>query len=210
MTPIALVPRALAWAAVLAVLAGCAGGEAVRLRGAVVPPAAGTLKPGSTLTVELLEADEDGPRVLARRRVAATPRKPMPFAFELDADALSEGRYLLRAGVTERDGLLCWATPQPLPLRRASPRRELRLALQPVATPRGGFLVLCDGLAARAGRAGATLRLALPGREARLAPVASRFGAQFGDGRILLWTSGCEALLVLDGRVFRGCRVWPG
>ncbi len=212
--------RALSVLLAAAALAGCAGShDPVRLSGNVSARERIALAPGSALTVSVLELDTAPaePRVLAARRFPAGAATPIRFALELDPAALApERRYALRATISDADGTLRFTSPVPQRLRVPENPRELRVQIlvQPVGEAvhaASAATISCRGLTARARFEGEAVQLSLPaGRKAQLAQQPSEVGNQYSDGRITLWGRDADALLVVDGLVYRGCKVRPG
>ena len=67
----------------------------------------------------------------------------------------------------------------------------------------------CEGIQFEVRTEKKAVEVFLPGRSVRLPQVKAGSGAKYTDGSVTFWSKGEDALLELDGTLYRGCRINP-
>ena len=136
----------------LVLLGGCGSDQPqpVKLMGELTYAGNAKIPAGSNARVSMVERSETGAdkRIVAERSLHELGSKPIEFDISVDPSLLEgEGRYGLRAEITDGDGNVRWTTPEPLAIDDISTDTSVTIELE--ATPQPQTPKLLKSLSAR-------------------------------------------------------------
>lgn len=208
--------RGLLYASVLVLLLGLLGGcgsdqpRPVKLEGELTYAGNAELPAGSNARVSMVERDENGAdkRIVAERSLHELGSKPIRFDISVDTSLLEgEGRYGLRAEITDGDGNVRWTTPQPHVIDDMSTDTAVTLNLEATPQPQSPDFTQyrCqDGFHLAAARVGERAILRLGNRRLELQPAGDSHYTDLHDNELTFREDGVR--LVLDGTEHADCR----
>ena len=166
---------------------------------------------GSNARVSMVERSETGAdkRIVAERSLHELGSKPIEFDISVDPSLLEgEGRYGLRAEITDGDGNVRWTTPEPLAIDDISTDTSVTIELEATPQPQTPDFTQyrCeDGFHLAAATAGTRAILRLGNRRLELQPAGDNRYTDLHDNALTFREGGVR--LVLDGTEHTDCRV---
>jgi putative lipoprotein len=174
------------------------------------------LPPGALVHVVLEDVSlADAPAtVIAEETIQSAGQVPIPFTLQLDPAAIDpHHRYAVRARITDAADRLYWMSTALYPVLTHGHPREVEVVVRRVgaapASTAMTFAFDCDGLDFTVQMQRETAHVFLPDRTVVLPGVPAASGAKYSDGAITFWNKGNEALLDMEGTLYRHCSSNP-
>ena len=190
------------------------GTELGQITGTVTYRERMALPPESSVTVTLVEIDEDGYVIVAEEIIWPKGQVPIPFVLEYERDVIDPERdYAVRATITDKDGEVMWSLAEPLPIKDFDDAKDMELWLTneaPEESPERSLNLLPghvfqDGDTKFTAYFGDdTVYLVLPDNRMVILPqVRAASGAKYTDGLTVFWNKGDQAFIELEGTSYQ-------
>jgi putative lipoprotein len=152
--------------------------------------------------------------VIAQETIYSAGQVPVPFTLQLDPAAIDpRHRYAVRARITDAADRLRWVSTNHYPVLTYGNPREIEIVVRRVgaapASTAVTFAFDCDGLDFTVQIQREIAHVFLPDRTVLLPGVPAASGAKYSDGSMTFWSKGNEALLDIEGSLYRNCSSNP-